>query len=78
MNQVVDVDAKAALVDGILTNQFILSRFPFETIRIYAGAKKLTGPLRPFITSHHSKKVARKVYGWESRPWKETGVGRGF
>jgi hypothetical protein len=65
MNQVVDVDAKAALVDGILTNQFILSRFPFETIRIYAGAKKLTGPLRPFITSHHSKKVARKVYGWD-------------
>jgi hypothetical protein len=44
-NQEVDLDAKAALVDGILERQFISSRFPFETIRIYAGIKKLTGPL---------------------------------
>jgi hypothetical protein len=47
-----------------MSNSYISSDFPFETIQVRAGTKKLTGSLRPFITSHHSQQVAQEVFGF--------------
>jgi hypothetical protein len=67
MNNRADALCKSALVDGIMANDYISSDFPFETIRVRAGTKKLTGSLRPFITSHHSRRVAKEVFGFGKR-----------
>ena len=62
-----DSMAKTALVSALSSREFISSLFPFESIRVFAGGKKLTSSLRPFITSHRSRKVARTVFGWQSQ-----------
>jgi hypothetical protein len=67
MNIHADAMCKSALVEGIMENSYISSDFPFEMIRVRAGTKKLTGPLRPFITSHHSRRVAKEVFGFGIR-----------
>jgi hypothetical protein len=54
-NDRVDNLAKSALIKSIQENSYISSDFPFEIVRVRAGSKKLTGPLCPFITSHHSR-----------------------
>jgi hypothetical protein len=59
--------AKSALIESIQENSYISSDFPFEIVRVRAGSKKLTGPLRPFVTSHHSRRVAREVFGYGIR-----------
>jgi hypothetical protein len=70
----VDALAKCALVEGITSNTYISSDFPFELVRVHAGSKKLTGPLRPFITSHQSRRIARDVYGYGKRGKKLIGT----
>jgi hypothetical protein len=66
-NDRVDNLAKSALIESVMENIFISSDFPFEIVRVRAGSKKLTGPLRPFVTSHHSRRVAREVFGYGIR-----------
>ena len=71
MNERVDSYAKSALVDGVMSRDFISSSFPFEPIRIYAGSSKFTGSLRPFITNHHAKGVAKRVFGYDVKRGKK-------
>jgi hypothetical protein len=51
-NNHADSLCKTALVEGLMSRDFISCDFPFEPIQIRAGeAKLLTGPLRPTIPS---------------------------
>jgi hypothetical protein len=63
-NNRADSLCKTALVEGLLSRDFISSDFPFEPMRIRAGDAKLTGPLRPFLRSHHGKRIAKQVFGF--------------
>ena len=67
LNTTVDYMAKDALLDGITSRSFISNLFPFETVRVFAGHNKLTGPLRPFISNHSSRRIAKKVFGYTSK-----------
>ena len=62
-----DLAAKEALIESVMARTFISNLFPFETVRIFAGHNKLTGPLRPFISNHSSKEIARRVFGYASK-----------
>ena len=66
-NNRVDALAKAALVEGIMSRNFISNLFPFKTLCVMTGNQKLTGPIRPFILAHHGRRVAKKVFGFGVR-----------
>jgi hypothetical protein len=44
MNKRADALCKSALVDGIMSNDYISSDFPFQTIQVWAGTTKLLVP----------------------------------
>ena len=67
INNRCDSLAKTGLVEGLIHRDFISNDFPYETVRIMAGSKKLSGPLRPFIKSHYGKQVAKQVFGHGKR-----------
>ena len=52
LNCLVDILADEALLAAIQSNQFILTQFPFEQVRIYIGEKKLTGSVRWELTRY--------------------------
>jgi hypothetical protein len=47
---------------AIQSNQFILTKFPFEQVRVYIGNKKLTGSARWQLTRFWGEQTARTLF----------------
>jgi hypothetical protein len=62
LNCLVDILADEALLAAIQSNQFILTQFPFEQVRICIGHKKLTGSARWQLTRYWGEKTARSLF----------------
>jgi hypothetical protein len=62
-----DALAKEALMNALFSGSFISSNFPFETIRVKLGPKKVTRSPRPSILHHSSRRIAKQVFGFGPR-----------
>ena len=62
-----DALAKEALMEALYSGSFISSDFPFETLRVKLGPKKVTHSLRPSILHHSSRRIAKQVFGFGPR-----------
>ena len=62
MNCKADGLAEESLLEGVSTQEFISSKFPFEDIRMYVGGKKITHNPRRAISNHWGSREARVLY----------------
>jgi hypothetical protein len=67
LNTRCDALAKEALMDALYSRSFISSDFPFETVRVKLGPRKVTKSLRPSILHHSSRRIAKQVFGFGPR-----------
>ena len=62
VNFVVDKIAGLALVTRIVHQEFIESKFPFKSMRVYLGRQKMTGSPKTTISRYWDGRAARDFY----------------
>ena len=62
LNVIVDGMAKKVLIVAVVEQEFILSKFPFEKMKVETNGTKVTGSLREALEHHWGYASAKKFY----------------
>ena len=61
LNVVADQDAKAILISAVERQRYITPDWPYEGVRIYVGAEKVTSSIKTTLYSSWGRKVAKDL-----------------